>query len=187
MYKKCPKCKQIKDIKEFYKNKSKKDGLQSYCKKCMGNKTSKWNKAHPDIMRKSISEWKKRNPEKIKQYRRSIKTRISTTVRRSIWSSLKRKQEYSRLINILGYSIPDLMRHLEKQFKSGMTWENYGEWHIDHKIPIAAFNYASIQDIDFRKCWALNNLQPLWALENIKKHDRLIRSFQPSLKLQIGG
>lgn len=61
----------------------------------------------------------------------------------------------------------------------------YRGWHIDHKIPKSAFNFETPEDIDFKRCWALKNLQPLWAAENIKKHDRVDKPFQPSLA--IGG
>lgn len=50
-----------------------------------------------------------------------------------------------------------------------MSWDNYGEWHIDHKIPDCKFNYISVNDKEFQKCWALKNLQPLWAIENLRK------------------
>jgi len=52
-----------------------------------------------------------------------------------------------------------------------MTWESYGKWHIDHIKPIALFDYHCAEDSAFKECWSLNNLQPLWALENIKKGD----------------
>lgn len=84
----------------------------------------------------------------------------------------------------LNYTIKDLHKHLEKKFKPGMTWENYGsEWHIDHIIPVAAFNFENVTDVDFKKCWALKNLQPLWKSENLIKNQRLEKPFQPSLAI----
>jgi hypothetical protein len=76
-------------------------------------------------------------------------------------------------------------RHLEKQFLPGMSWENMGEWHIDHKIPIAAFNFEKPEDIDFKRCWALKNLQPLWKSENCIKGAKIDKPFQPSLNLSL--
>ena len=87
----------------------------------------------------------------------------------------------------VGYDIPQLMQHLEKQFTVGMAWENYGKWHIDHIIPRAVFNYRKVTDIDFKKCWALSNLQPLWAKDNWNKSAKLSKSFQPSLSLSLRG
>ena len=69
----------------------------------------------------------------------------------------------------LGYTSADLIRHFEKLFKKGMSWDNYGKWQIDHVKPISAFKYSSTEDKDFIKCWSLNNLQPLWKTDNIIK------------------
>jgi len=62
-----------------------------------------------------------------------------------------------------------LKLHLEGKFEKGMSWANYGKWHIEHKIPIQAFNVTTIECEDFKKCWSLSNLQPMWAIENFKK------------------
>ena len=63
--------------------------------------------------------------------------------------------------SFLLYTIDELIKHLEDKFTDGMTWENYGKWHIDHIIPDCSFEYTSIQDEEFQKCWSLKNLQPL--------------------------
>lgn len=82
-----------------------------------------------------------------------------------------------------------MRNHLEAQFAPGMTWENHGNgdgrWHVDHKIPLSAFNYETPDDIDFKRCWALSNLQPMWAADNIKKGAKLTAPFQPSLALGV--
>ena len=68
-------------------------------------------------------------------------------------------------IYILGYDTEKLKKRLECQFKEGMSWENYGKWHIDHKKPISKFNKnAKISTIN-----GLCNLQPLWAYDNLTK------------------
>ncbi|MXO67778.1 hypothetical protein GRI72_02885 [Altererythrobacter marinus] len=71
---------------------------------------------------------------------------------------------------VLGYTADDLREHIGRQFAPGMTWENYGEWHIDHIVPVSSFNFKSVEDPEFRACWALSNLRPLWAKDNLKKH-----------------
>ena len=75
--------------------------------------------------------------------------------------------------DLVGFTLADLIRHLEALFIAGMTWDNYGEWHIDHIIPISAFNFSSADDYDFKRCWALSNLQPLWKVDNIRKHNKV--------------
>lgn len=76
---------------------------------------------------------------------------------------------------LVGYSAEELKRHIERQFVRGMSWENYGEWHVDHIVPVAAFEWQSPDDPDFRACWALSNLRPLWAIENKRKSSRRLQ------------
>ena len=71
-----------------------------------------------------------------------------------------------KTIDILGYSALELKEHIEKLFKPGMTWENYGEWNIDHIKEIHTFDCDTPQNI----VNSLDNLQPLWQDENIKKY-----------------
>lgn len=69
---------------------------------------------------------------------------------------------------MLGYSREDLIKHIEKQFLSGMTWENIGKWHIDHIVPISlAQTEQDIIDLN-----QLSNLRPLWAKDNLSKHNK---------------
>ena len=67
------------------------------------------------------------------------------------------------------------MSHIESQFKEGMSWKNHGihGWHIDHIRPISSFNFESCNDPEFKECWALENLQPLWAKENLSKSNKI--------------
>ena len=68
---------------------------------------------------------------------------------------------------MLGCSIEFFMEYIEKQFKSGMTWQNYGAWHVDHVRPCASFD---LTDHEQQKiCFHYSNLQPLWAVDNLKK------------------
>ena len=102
-----------------------------------------------------------------------IPSRISNAIRANIRDSLHRKgldKKERGWEKLVGYSIKDFMAHIEKQFQSGMAWDNYGKWHIDHIIPVVRFKFTSTDDIEFKKCWALTNLQPLWAIDNMRKH-----------------
>jgi hypothetical protein len=68
------------------------------------------------------------------------------------------------------WTFDQLVTHLEKQFVNGMTWQNYGKkWHVDHIRPQYEFNLTDPYCEDFKKCWALSNLQPLWAHQNLIK------------------
>lgn len=87
---------------------------------------------------------------------------------------LKKGSSVARIERLLGYTVSDLRRHLERQFTEGMTWNNFfsGQIHIDHIIPQSSFN---LQDDDqWRKCWCLSNLRPIWASENRRKSNKII-------------
>lgn len=122
-------------------------------------------------------QWKKDHPEQTKEhYRRHTKrylsvpqNRLSRCVgcaMRKCLSGLKNHRSWQALV---GYNLAELKVHLEKLFRNGMSWENYSKWHIDHIRPIASFDFITAEDEDFKKCWALENLQPLWARENFTK------------------
>jgi hypothetical protein len=72
-------------------------------------------------------------------------------------------------VDLVGYSAADLKRHLERQFTKGMSWDNAGEWHIEHITALVRFSYTSVDDPEFRAAWALSNLRPLWGPENKSK------------------
>jgi hypothetical protein len=84
----------------------------------------------------------------------------------------KRKQKY--IIEQLGYNTIELHNHLESLFKEGMTWDNYGEWEIDHKKPLSAFDKDALPS----EVNALSNLQPLWKIENQQKYNHWDGEFE---------
>ena len=147
----------------------------------------KYRAKHPE----AGARWAKENPEKRKEtMRRADRKRYSTpkgkllrTMRRNIWTCLKNGKAGASWESLVGYSLGDLKDRLESQFMEGMTWDNYGEWHIDHIIPKSVFNFSKPEHRDFKRCWDLNNLQPLWARENIQKSNKLDKHFQPRLAM----
>lgn len=167
----CSGCKEIKLSDKFHKGNDS-GGLSNICKICK----SKRAKDYRIKNNKSLN-----NRDSIRALS-DKKFRISRNIRCAISTSIcdKHRRSWEGLV---GYGVDELLHHMEKLFQPGMTWENYGKygWHIDHKIPVAAFNFTSTNDPDFKRCWALNNLQPLWANENLSKNSRLIHPFQPSL------
>ena len=74
--------------------------------------------------------------------------------------------------DILYYTVDELKIHLESKFQPGMTWDNYGEWEIDHVTPDSWFEYNSFEDKGFQESWALENLQPLWKHDNCRKGNK---------------
>jgi hypothetical protein len=186
----CNVCKKIKPQNEFYSNKSLVRGFAYLCAECSKKKTHKYYRNNREQVKNRIREWNKLNPEKIKIYNKRaykkeasnitlvLSDRIRNRINETLHSGTKSKRRWESLV---GYTVEQLKAHLEKNFKEGMNWDNYGTWHIDHKIPITAFNFEKPEDIDFKKCWSLKNIQPLWAGENIRKRNKLHKPFQPSL------
>ena len=72
-----------------------------------------------------------------------------------------------RTEEIVGIDFKDLVGYLEKKFKPGMTLSNYGKWHIDHIKPVTKFDLTISGELE--KCFHYTNLQPLWAVDNLKK------------------
>jgi len=111
--------------------------------------------------------------------------RLNSNISWHIGYSLNGHKNNRHWEDLVGFTRKQLMLHLEQQFTDGMPWENYGKggWAVDHIIPLAAFHYTDYTDPDFKRCWALSNLRPLWEKDNYKKRDTLIKPFQPSLDL----
>lgn len=149
----------------------------------------KWQQDHAEEVLAAAKRWQAENRQKyLAAARRSNAKRRSTAkgslsrrVSHGIYLSIKAHKNGQPWELLVGYTVDQLMAHLEKQFLPGMTWENRSEWHIDHKIPIAAFNFETPNDLDFKRCWALDNLRPLWSTENLKKSAKIKKPFQPAL------
>ncbi len=107
-----------------------------------------------------------------KAMRKHIRQCMSGNIWRCLTSrnTSKRGNTWEKLV---GYTVEELMAHLESKFWPGMSWSNYGQWHIDHIIPDSVFHYTSYEDPEFKECWALSNLQPLWAHDNQSKHAKM--------------
>jgi hypothetical protein len=96
---------------------------------------------------------------------RSPQERIRSNIASRIWYALRGYR--GGLFSRVGYTVEQLQAHLEARFQEGMTWDNYGAWHIDHIKPVVLFDQTN--PVEFMKCWALSNLQPLWSRDNIRK------------------
>ncbi|WP_238908109.1 hypothetical protein [Achromobacter ruhlandii] len=129
-----------------------------------------------DERRRQWAEADRLSRSLVSAYRRARRVRnpterIANSVRARMWAALKGKTS-GACLSRLGYSLEDLRAHLERRFQQGMTWENYGKWHIDHIRPCASFDLTDAQQ--FAECWSLENLQPLWAAENVRKGARYV-------------
>ena len=177
----CKHCCRAK-LKKYYENNPEK--FRTYVKKYRENNLEKCrarSKKYYENNREKRSAYKKKYRENNREKRRAytnrryetdIKFRTKTLLRSRIKDALKKKKKSSRSMELIGCSILHFMKHIEKQFVPGMTWENQGEWHIDHMIPCASFDLEDPEQQ--RRCFHYTNQQPLWAAENISKGDKII-------------
>lgn len=153
-------------------------------------KSKEYRLAHLEIIRARALKWQKDHPERVRENHRRLrlipKVKLNHNISRRMNDSLRGAKDNQHWEDLVGYTIDQLKRHLEKQFRPGMTWDNYGSfWAIDHKTPIAVFNFENPSDIDFGLCWSLKNLQPLERRENSRKWANIKDPFQPSLTIAV--
>lgn len=182
----CKQCKKEYRIKYYNNNKSyfieysteksktkeRKDKQKEYQEKNsekIKNYQSKYREENRDLIREKRKSYNKirllRHKERYEndlQYKIKI---IHRMVLKSYIRRIKNGVKNNKTSIMLEYSHIELKEHLEKLFLEGMTWENHGEWHIDHIIPITAFDPETPCSV----VNSLSNLQPLWAIDNIKK------------------
>ena len=178
--------------KKRYRNNLKSEKLRSkeyYYKnkeKCLQSQ-KEWRKNNKDAYMNSIQAWKINNKEKSLKHKREEYQRNKERYRDSSkkWRLENREQQFARnsikrLLNnwkgkrkdaeaILGYTLQELRESMQSKFTEGMSWDNYGYygWHIDHIKPVSIFISEGITDPKIIN--ALDNLQPLWAKDNLEK------------------
>ena len=193
----CKQCDYEKPLTDFYYNKWK-SAYETRCKECTKSHVREYNKINKDKIkirrRKHYLENSERIKERVRKYRINNREksnankrkyrkqqrqnptyRLLNNFRGAVWRSLRENKNGEHWEDIVGYSINDLKLHLEANFKDGMTWENYGKngWEVDHIIPVSMFNINNFNSPGFKKAWALENLQPMWAEENQKKGNKI--------------
>ena len=193
--KKCFRCNSTQPLTEYSKKSVEKDGLNRYCKTCMKTETqeyynkTKHNRAdyyktyrkenkeyfnnyshnHYHTNKELYREWER------ERYATNLPYRIKHITSTRIHEALKTYQvlKKDRTIEYLGCSIGDYCNYLELKFDDKMNWNNQGDyWHIDHIKPIAAFDLNNEEEL--YKCFHYTNTQPMEALENRLKSDKIL-------------
>jgi hypothetical protein len=100
------------------------------------------------------------------------KNRITLSLRQRLKYALAGIPKSATTEKLLGCSLESFRDRIEKMFDAGMTWENYGKWHIDHIIPCSHFDLRD--SYQQKLCFHYLNLRPLWAKENSIKHNKLL-------------
>jgi hypothetical protein len=109
----------------------------------------------------------KRSEEHRRRRQTNPQARLANLLRTRLRSALKGTVKSARTMELLGCPIEHLVKHLESKFLPGMSWQNHGEWHVDHIRPLASFNLTDPEQQ--RQACHWTNLQPLWAADNIIK------------------
>ena len=192
----CSKCKKEKPIDQFYKRSDRDIGIASSCKKCCQEYANRpeerekrrkhfkvykltegykeYKKHHGEVYMKEYRELNKiqiakKHLEYITNKRKTdINYRLTENLRKRLNHALKGDTKFSSVLKLLGCSLESLKNHLESQFLPGMSWNNYGEWHVDHIRSCYTFDLSKLSEQ--HKCFNWKNLQPLWAEENCSKH-----------------
>lgn len=140
--------------------------------------SKKWAEENRKRVREIKKGWKQRNKEYCNEYaRQKAKTDLAYRVKRNLRASLSsavrrfKAKKFTNTIKLLGCEIGFFIQYLTLKFEEGMSWDNYGEWHIDHIQPCASFD-LTIEEQQ-RACFHYTNLQPLWGPDNIRKSDML--------------
>lgn len=126
-------------------------------------KSKLWYNENRDKKRKSCREY-------VAKKRQDPTYRLFDATSSAIRRGLKGTKGGKKWETLVGFTLTELKAYLESKFTDGMDWSNYGQWHVDHIVASSKFNLAD--PIQFKACWTLSNLQPLWALDNFRKGDR---------------
>lgn len=163
-------------------------GLDNICKICSRIKANKYRYENIDKVKlrelqyreenrsKAVERtrlWRQKNKERRNKsnkdkYRSSPQRKMEVSIRNRINKFITRKNNSSS--KLIGCNIDFYVSYIENMFSKGMSWDNYGKWHIDHIKPLSKFNLKNEDEI--LKAFNYKNTQPLWACDNLKKSDK---------------
>lgn len=120
----------------------------------------------------------KRKENAARRQKHDIQYKIRKRLHHHIYLALNEWKK-EKLYELLGCTMPTFIQYIESKWIEGMSWENYGvyrldqpmTWHLDHVIPSSAFDLTKIEERE--KCFHYTNLQPLWAVDNIRKGNKI--------------
>lgn len=169
------------------------------------NRLQNWRKNHREYSYARDKKYRESRPDETRaiikraylKERESPTNRICHAITSGIYHSISKGSKFGRTTRaLLDFSFEDLKEHLEVQFLPGMSWDNYGlgGWEIDHIVPVSSFSYETPDDPEFKVCWALGNLRPLWARDNRSKGAKIclkslkghadVDSFRSTLRME---
>ena len=150
------------------------------CKICNNGWHKRYRNENKVIVKFRKDRWKNENREHHNAYQRSyinerrkvdINFRLLKQMRSRMSNALKRNYKSAKTMELTGCTMEFLRAYLESKFEDGMSWDNYGVWHVDHIIACANFDLSDPEQQ--RICFHYTNLQPMWGEQNLKKGARL--------------
>lgn len=173
--KKCLRCNIVKNLHHFKITRKSNDNFTNVCMDCLPKNTWTLEK-----QREYEKKYRMNNPEKVKEkYRkqelnvnRRIRKRLNSRIMEALLTSSQRKRK--KTIEYIGCNIDFFRNWISSQFQEGMSWENHGQWHLDHVKPCSSFDLSNCDEIQRCFCW--KNMQPLWASDNLTKSGRIDNS-----------
>ena len=151
-----------------------------YCRICNKGWHKRYRNDNKKIVKFRKDRWKSKNLDKYNAYQRDyhhkrkeidINYRLLKLMRSRMSIALKNNYKSGKTMDLTGCTMEFLRSHLESKFEDGMSWDNYGVWHIDHIIACANFDMSDPEQQKI--CFHYTNLQPMWGEHNIKKGARL--------------
>lgn len=166
-FRQCLLCKQIKTLKDnFYERKKNSGRYRSQCKSCYVRRSIE---TRDPIKRRNTM---KQYYYKIKPYKNNLDYKLRLILRTRLNMAIRNNQKVGSAVQDLGCSIGEFKLYIENQFEEDMSWENFGEWHLDHVIPLKDFDLTN--RMEFLEACNWLNIRPLWARDNLarnKKYD----------------
>ena len=178
--------------KQYYRKniKKKKKYMEQYNKKYyiknrekLNERNRQWYENNREYVKQFYKKYRSQHCNK--KYKTDLKYNLSKNISNAIYLSLRGNKNGRHWESLVGYTINQLMEHLKKTMPQGYNWQDFmeGKLHIDHIIPISAFNFTKPEHINFKRCWGLSNLRLLPAKENRIKKDKIIKPFQLALQI----
>ena len=178
----CSRCRiEKRESKEFFHFVAQRQAFASICKACR-NAQIQVRQSKPEVIAARLASERARyaaQPEKFRaknkaQYdlareQRIAKGKLDSRIRARLNNYLRGGKGSRSWREKVGYSLDELKTHIERCFLSGMGWHNSHLWHVEHIIPLSAFEYANVDEKNFKIAWALTNLRPMWAKDNVSK------------------
>lgn len=176
----CNKCQRELYVSQFHKRNTSPGGYAHQCKECRSISRKgthkeysatyylKYKDRQRELEKLNRNKINARKRERAKERRQTdVNYKIKTNLRGRIYKAVKQNIKSESTMILIGCSIEELKIYLSAMFTEGMNWNNYGKWHIDHIKPCAAFDLSD--PIQQKECFHYSNLQPMWAIENIRK------------------